>query len=325
MSSCGDQESYETLTFSGPTMGTTYTVKITQPPADAEPNQIERAIENVLEDVNASMSTYREDSELSALNRATSTEWLSVSAELLEVIDAAQETSEFTQGAFDATVGPLVNLWGFGPDGRSAAIPNPRQLAEAMDQVGFTRLQTRSSPPAIRKEIGDLYIDLSAIAKGFGVDQVAELLESLGITSYLVEIGGDLRAKGHNARGEAWGIGIEQPVAGDRTLHRLIRIENMGMATSGDYRNFVEKAGQRYSHTIDPRNGQPIAHGLASVTVLDDTAMAADALATAFMVLGPEDGFMLARQAQIAAYFILRNEESFETKSTPEFDQFTKD
>lgn len=316
-----DSPSDQLLRFSGSTMGTTYTVKVADAPTDLSQDQLQAAIERVLEKVNDQMSTYRADSELSKLNSNSSTQWIDSSADLLTVVEEALRVSRLTDGAFDITVGPLVNLWGFGPGKQENQVPTQQQITDAMSRVGYTKMSTRRSPPAIRKTRRDIYIDLSAIAKGYGVDKIAEHLESLGVHNYLVEIGGDLRAKGHNAEGTPWKIGIEKPVPEQRAVQLIIQLQDQGMATSGDYRNFFEKDGQRFSHTINPRNGMPITHNLASVTVLSPTAMGADAMATALLVMGPETGYMLAKRERLAAYFINRTADGFVDRSTLQFKQ----
>ena len=316
-----DSPSDQLLRFSGSTMGTTYSVKVADAPTDLSQDQLQAAIKRVLEKVNDQMSTYRADSELSKLNSNSSTQWIDSSADLLTVVEEALRVSRLTDGAFDITVGPLVNLWGFGPDKQENQVPTQQQITDAMSRVGYTKMSTRRSPPAIRKTRRDIYIDLSAIAKGYGVDKIAEHLESLGVHNYLVEIGGDLRAKGHNAEGTPWKIGIEKPVPEQRAVQLIIQLQDQGMATSGDYRNFFEKDGQRFSHTINPRNGMPITHNLASVTVLSPTAMGADAMATALLVMGPETGYMLAKRERLAAYFINRTADGFVDRSTLQFKQ----
>ncbi len=303
-------------------MGTTYTVKVADAPTDLSQDQLQAAIERVLEKVNDQMSTYRADSELSKLNSNSSTQWIDSSADLLTVVEEALRVSRLTDGAFDITVGPLVNLWGFGPDKQENQVPTQQQITDAMSRVGYTKISTRRSPPAIRKMRRDIYIDLSAIAKGYGVDKVAEHLESLGVHNYMVENGGDLRAKGHNADSTPWKIGIEKPVPGQRAVQLIVQLQDQGMATSGDYRNFFGKDGQRFSHTINPREGMPITHNLASVTVLSPTAMGADAMATALLVMGPETGYALAKRERLAAYFINRTADGFVDRSTPQFEQF---
>lgn len=310
------------LQFSGPTMGTTYSVKVVHAPEHIATDQLKREIDQILERVDQKMSTYDPNSELSRFNQSETTDWITVSEELLLVIEKALQISRLTEGAFDITVGPVVNLWGFGPEMRADELPLDKDIAKILARVGYGRIHVRETPPAIRKDQADIYLDLSAIAKGYAVDQVAEYLESVGISNYMVEVGGEMRLRGRNAKGEAWAIGIEKPSPGQRTVQRIIQISDAGIATSGDYRNFFEKEGRRYSHTLDPRTGRPVAHTLASVTVIDDSAMHADALATALLVLGPEAGYQLAAREKLAALFIAISPNGFIEKTTTEFDHY---
>jgi len=230
--------------------------------------------------------------------------------------------SEMTDGAYDVTVGPLVNLWGFGPQDTHDKIPARGAIESARARTGYHNLELRQTPAAIRKRLPGLYVDLSSIAKGYAVDRVARLLEGQGIENYLVEIGGELRGKGHNERGTAWRIGIERPSANDRAVYKALKLDRSGLATSGDYRNYFEHDGQRYSHIINPLTGQPVSHKLASVTVIAASAMRADALATALMVLGPQDGYALAEHEGIAAFFIVKVGKGFTNKASPAFMQY---
>ena len=202
------------------------------------------------------------------------------------------------------TVGPLVNLWGFGPEPRQDRIPPEDEIRRARERVGFKRLHARAEPPALRKERADLYVDLSALAKGYGVDRLAELADGAGVGNYLVSIGGDLSAKGHNGQGQPWTAAIERPTPGQRAVERLIRIGDRAVSTAGDYRNFFEQDGRRYSHIIDPRSGWPVPQTVASVTVIDRLDLNADAADTALMAAGAEAGFRLAAERGIAAFFI---------------------
>jgi thiamine biosynthesis lipoprotein len=294
----------------GATMGTTYGVKIPYLPPGLEPEALGRDIARILESVDARMSTYRADSELSRFNAAT-TEPTPVSRDTLTVVEAALRMSRSSGGAFDPTVGPLVDLWGFGPRNAHGQVPSQDRIDEVGRRVGYDKVGTGARPPLLRKRQGDVRLDLSSIAKGFGVDRVAEHLDRRGLRQYLIDIGGELRGRGYGPRGELWRIGIERPAGAPRTVQRVVRLGRQALATSGDYRIFFERDGQRYSHIIDPRNGRPVDHGLASVTVIAATAMAADALSTALMVLGPEAGFALAEREGIPAFFIARNGEGF--------------
>ncbi len=315
LTACGDGERDPLLHVAGPTMGTRYNVKIVDAPVDLNAALIKTGIESILNQINRQMSTYRADSELTRLNHNPTTDWIDTSSDLLYLIEAAIRVSRLTQGAFDVTVGPLVNLWGFGADGRADDPPAARDIHEVLTRTGYEKLSVRRSPPGIRKAKG-MYIDLSAIAKGYAVDRVAGYLGSLGLANYLVEIGGDLKANGHNADGMPWAIAIEKPAPEGRMVQQVVHITGQAMATSGDYRNYYEHNGQRFSHTIDPRTGLPVSHSLASVTVWSATAMDADAMATALMVLGPEAGYELAHRRKLGAYFIVRTKNGFAEKST---------
>lgn len=302
--SCSEQRGGEnSLSFNGLTMGTTYSIKINRENASLSGESLVTAVTEILEEINNKMSTYSEGSELSRLNRNTSADWISVSEDLYEVLAVSMEISALSAGSFDITIGPLVNLWGFGPPERQAGLPSHEQIQELLDRSGFQYLQLRSDPPAVKKTEEDLYLDLSAIAKGFAVDRIAEYLQEVGIDNYLVEIGGEIRARGVNEKGQSWRIGIEKPLIEGRKVERILRLENIAMATSGNYRNFFELDGVRYSHTINPVNGYPVSHSLVSVTVLHESASYADALATAFLVMGREKAMRMAESGKIAALF----------------------
>jgi thiamine biosynthesis lipoprotein len=316
------KESREVTPLTGSVMGTQYLIKVIDLPEDLTLVRLDEDVNRLLQGVDAKMSTYRDDSELSRFNAAKTTEWVPVSDELIDVVDHARQVSELTDGAFDITVGPLVNLWGFGPDQRPDRVPTDKQIATAKTRLGYQQVHTRRQPPALKKDRDDIYLDLSALAKGYAVDQVADYLEKLGITDYMVEVGGELRLKGRNENGTPWRIAVERPTPGDRDVYSIMELEDMGVATSGDYRNYFEQDGKRYSHTIDPRTGRPIDHTLASITVIADTSMHADALATALMVVGPDEGDRLAKQHGIAAYFIVKSSEGFDANATRPFEQF---
>ncbi len=317
----GDNRSDDSEPLRGQTMGTQYQVQTAcaEPPSD-----LAKGIAALLDDIDAQMSTYRQDSLLSRLNRAPSGEGLDASTELLDVLEPARTLSELSGGAFDVTVGPLVNLWGFGPIDAPGSIPSSRDIAAARDRVGYQHLELRR-PAQLRKQ-RDLYIDLSAIAKGYAVDRMAQYLLDHGCESFLVEIGGEVRVHGLKPGGAAWRIGVESPnpdaLGGVLRVIATARIEGIAMATSGDYRNFVELGGQRYSHTIDPRSGVPVAHRLASVTVLHGSTLWADGFATLLNVMGPTDGFDLAEREHLAALFVERTDTGFVERTTSDFKRF---
>jgi thiamine biosynthesis lipoprotein len=299
-------------------MGTTYHVLIDALPPTADVAALEAAVKAVLDGVDRRMSTHRADSELSRFNDAGAG-WLSVSADTLAVVEAAQWVNRLSTGAFDPTIGPLVDLWGFGPAHREPGMPAGSRIRKAMPRNGLADVRVGSSPPALGKDRPELRLDLSGIAKGFAVDAIAARLRDRGIGNFLVEVGGELRGGGYSPRGDAWRIGIERPPGSWGLPQRLVGLGDGALATSGDYRIFFEHSGRRYSHIIDPTTGRPVAHGLASVTVAAPTTMAADALSTALMVLGPEAGAELAAREDIAAYFISRRGEGLHEHASPAF------
>lgn len=318
-----NQNDPELLTISGTTMGTIYRIKIPDrliSGQSADFKNLQKGIEIVLQDINQKMSVFQKNSEISRLNRFSGSDWFPVSRETAWVIKRSIEVSEKSRGAFDITIGPLVNLWGFGP-GKGEKIPEEKEIKEKLQLIGYEKLSVRLSPPAVKKERKDIFCDLSAIAKGYGVDCIAAYLDNQNISDYLVEIGGEIRVRGKNHRKEWWRIGIATP-DDSFGIHKVIVLKNLSMATSGDYRNYFEKDGIRYSHTIDPETGRPINHNLASVTVIGNSCLYADALATAFNVLGPEKGFDLAVREDMAAFLIMRTKNGFQVKATPRFKKY---
>jgi FAD:protein FMN transferase len=322
LAGCSFEPEQKVWEISGPVFGTRYHVNVVMENDQARLESLASGIKQVLEDVDASMSTWRPDSELSRFNSLTDqSEWTEISPALHTVLEQAREISRLTDGAFDITIGPVVNLWGFGPEARPEKVPDDETLASVLDATGYQKIELRGQPPSLRADPRQ-YLDLSAIAKGYGVDAVASFLAAEGISAYLVEIGGEVSARGRKPDGDFWRLAIERPVSGQRQVDRVVAIGNRAMATSGDYRNYYESGGERFSHTIDPKDGRPIDHNLASVTVVANDCMTADALATAFNVMGPEKAKALAVRENIAAYFIVRGEDGFETDFTPAFSSF---
>lgn len=311
--------------FSGAIMGTSYHVSVIMPSDDhAERDKIAQGIHQTLVDIDLKMSTYKPDSELSRFNRAQPQEWFVVSEQTAQVVDEALSISQLSGGAFDVTVGPLVNLWGFGPDHRPNKTPDAEALTDAFQRVGYQSVSVRRADSALIPATAlfkdkALYVDLSAIAKGYAVDQVAEYLLAQQLTQFMVEVGGEIRVKGLKPDGKPWRIAIEKPISDGQVVQSVIGVTDIGIATSGSYRNYFEFDGQRFSHTIDPKTGRPITHKLASVTVLHPNCSTADALATTLMVLGPEDGFKFAQQHQLAVYMLVKSDSGFDELQTPEF------
>lgn len=319
LAACGDARLPE-FELSGSAMGTTFNVVLVAPDDGIAGAPLESQIAATLSGVDELTSTWRADSELAVFNANPATDWIRVSADLCSAIEHALEISRLSDGAFDVTIGPLVNLWGFGPGGDIRKPPDHSLIEETMAYVGYEGLQTRCSEPAMRKRHGGMYVDLSGWAKGHAVDKVAELLDEYGLRDYLVEIGGELRVRGHNAEGRKWAIAVEAPSTTTRRPHSVLRVTDTSVATSGDYRNYFDHDGQRYSHTIDARTGRPVAHDLAAVTVVSESAAWADAMATALLVLGPESGLALAENLGIAGYFLVRNNTGIEELTTTSFE-----
>ncbi|MFC1679459.1 FAD:protein FMN transferase [Elusimicrobiota bacterium] len=282
------------LTLQGRTMGTTYHVSIAHRTlAPEQLAMLHAGIEKRLEGINKLMSTYDPQSEISRFNRSRSGKPFPVSPETAEVVEEALTFARDSGGAFDPTVGPLVDLWGFGPGKSQRSVPSDKAIGKTIRSVGHSRLRVVDGAPALIKDIPGLRVDLGAIAKGYGVDTVAALLVEGGFTDFMVEIGGEVVAHGLNPDGERWRIGIDQPADNalpGQDLSAVVPLSGAALATSGNYRNFFLKGGKRYSHFIDPKTGKPITHMLASVSVIAPTCMTADAAATTVMVLGPERG-----------------------------------
>jgi thiamine biosynthesis lipoprotein len=298
---------------------------VTELPEGTTPEDLQRDVDACLLDVNRKMSTYDPESELSRFNRHPHDDWFDVSAETATVVRRAQEIGEKTGGAFDVTVGPLVNLWSFGPDSTPGDVPSELELAAVRENVGWHLLEVRDSPPGLRKRSAGVYVDLSAIAKGFGVDRVAALLDRRGVKAYMIEIGGEVRTRGAKRGGSPWRIGIERPVSFARSLHKVVRLTDRALATSGDYRNFFEVDGVRYSHTIDPLTGRPVEHNLASVSVITTSCMEADAWATALGVLGPDAAYRYAEQNGLDVLLIVRQNGGFQEQVSPGFKAYVDD
>ena len=299
-------------------MGPIKYVVVTDHPDSVTPEQLPKQIDSTLERVNQLMSTYLPDSDVSRFNASDSTEFFSVDPETVEVVRRALQISEQTNGAFDITVGPAVDLWKFGTDKSEVKeFPSADLVKQAAEVIGYRKLSVRVDPPALRKIEPKLRIDLSAIAKGYAVDQVAKTLDDSGCQQYMVEVGGEVFVRGERASGGPWQIGVERPDASksankievgfEREVFRVASISDKALATSGDYRNYFELNGKRFSHTVDPKTCRPVEHGLASACVIADDCMTADALATAVMVLGPDEGQKLCREVGVDYLLVTRD------------------
>lgn len=331
LSACGGDRKTETI--NGETMGTTYTVKYISDSKQPlpEPQKIKADFDRILQEINNQMSTYLADSEISRFNSMKAgSRGMGISSDFAAVYQEAVRLNGITGGALDVTVGPLVNLWGFGP-GKSTNPPTPEQIKQTesitgIDKITLSAPERPSEKHMLNKKNDGVYLDLSAIAKGFGVDKLAAHLDSLGVSNYLVEIGGELRAKGSNQQNQPWHVGIEQPqFAQQQAAQIIVPLHNLALATSGDYRNFrTDAEGRRLSHIIDPKSRRPISHNLASVSVLADSAMTADGLATGLFVQGEEKAMATAEKNNLAIFLIIKTETGFETKMSPAFQQIVQ-
>ncbi|EFB71085.1 MULTISPECIES: FAD:protein FMN transferase [Providencia] len=320
LAACGGPEQQN---LQGQTMGTYYSVKYVTDSSEPTPEVIQTEIDKRLEEVNDQMSTYRPGSELSRFNQSTEVNVpFPVSAATAKVVSKAIEINKLTDGSLDVTVGPLVNLWGFGPEGRVTKAPTDEDLAKRRAWIGIDKLAVQDNN--LIKTIPELYVDLSSIAKGYGVDVVAEYLESLNINNYMVDIGGEVRTKGKNGKDAPWRIAIEKPATDgvSQTAQEIIEPGDLSIATSGDYRNYFEQDGVHFSHTIDPKTGKPISHKLVSITVLADDCMTADGLSTGLNVLGPEAGLALAEKMNVPVFMIVKTDKGFEERYTKAFEPF---
>jgi len=295
----------ETL-LQGVTMGSAWTVKV----AGALPMpaaQLQAGVQAQFESVDQALSTYRPTSDLSRFNAVDSGEWVAIDAQLGAVLSYALSLARRSDGAYDVTVGPLVNLWGFGPDPAENRVPDRDAIDAARARVGWRKVEVDASLARARKDPG-VRVDLSSLGKGRGVDRVAEYLDSAGVADYLIDLSGKLRARGSNGAGKPWRVAVEQPGADntDDALPASIALRDASVATAGDYRRYFEVDGRHYSHIIDPQTGAPVTHATVSATAMGSTCMEADALATVLMVMAPDAAQRLADEARIPALLILR-------------------
>jgi thiamine biosynthesis lipoprotein len=303
LTSCGAEKE---VVFDGTTMGTTYQVKIIIGYFKSTSGLNEK-IDSRLHQINRSMSTYRPDSEISQFNAIQDTrEKLAVSDDFLQVMLSARDIFEKTGGAWDGTVKPLVNLWGFGNTRQGHQVPDEAEIKKQMRRVGFQHIDI-SPEGYLQKKKSTITLDLASIAKGYAVDQISRLLQSSGLENFLVEIGGEVFASGYRKDGHPWRVGINRPsiTASTADVYQVVPLHNRAMATSGDYRNYFEAEGKRFSHIIDPKIGYPVNNGVVSVSIVADNCMFADGLATAIMVMGLEHGMALINSLRDVEGFII--------------------
>jgi thiamine biosynthesis lipoprotein len=305
-------------------MGGTFSVKVvtardeTESPGFAE---VDRALRANLNRLNQLMSTWDPDSELSRFNRSTRLQPFRLSAETFDVFKWSIDVGRLTGGALDVTILPLIDAWGFGPAGPRNALPTNEEIARLREAIGIDRIELDAATLSVRKTRPDVRCDLSSVVPGYAADRLSTELSSRGFTDFLVDVGGEVRTRGRNQSGAVWQVAIERPGLHGDAIQRLVPISDLAITTAGDYRKYREVDGQRIAHILDPRTGRPLTHRLASVTVVDEFAVRADAFDTALMVLGPDEGMALARKLNLAALFIERTGDGFAERATPRFEE----
>ncbi|XXD88212.1 FAD:protein FMN transferase [Pseudomonas sp. Z4-7] len=316
VSGCGRGDNLER--FDGPTMGSRYSVQYVRHAATPGPNVVQAEVGKILAEVDRLFSTYRSDSEIERFNALPGGSCLTMPGPVLELVRVGEQLSSQSHGAFDLTVEPLLNLWGFGPQSRREAVPSAEALTLARRQVGHGYLRIEGD--RLCKDAA-VEVDFNSIAAGYAIDRIAAKLQALGIDSYLAEATGELKAAGHKPDGSAWRIALEEPRNDRQMAERVIEVNGYGVSTSGDYRKYFEQGGKRYSHTFDARTGAPVLHNLASVTVIHPSAMLADGLSTLLLILGPEEGWDYAQEHGIGVFFVLRDGERFVVRTNDAFER----
>lgn len=320
LAACGSESRPTQL--AGNIFGTTWSLTYQTPPEGVTPAQVQSAVEDVFELVNRSMNHYDPSSVISDFNQLGVDAVLEVDWDFAYVLSAALALGESTDSAYDVTVSALSDLWGFGPQGPTS-FPSEMAVAEALARTGAENMQWDSTTRELSKRVDGLKLDFSSLAKGYAVDLGADALTELGIPHFMLEVGGEVRVQGQSPRGDAWRIAVERPDAGTRgSVQAALAVSDTGIATSGDYRNFFEREGRRYSHLIDPRTGYPIQHDVVSVTVVHGSAMMADAWATALTVLGSDRAMAVAEQRGLAVYLLRRTDDSLEAIASPAMAQW---
>ncbi|MVV48249.1 FAD:protein FMN transferase [Pseudomonas sp. PB120] len=320
LSGCGNGDSLET--FGGPTMGSTYSIKYVRHANLPAAKDVQIQVEKILAEVDQQMSTYRSDSDIERFNDLPGNRCQKMPAPILKLIRVGEQLSEQSEGSYDLTVEPLLNLWGFGPQGREEKVPDAEALAQVRQRVGYQHL--RIERDQLCKDAA-VEVDFNSIAAGYAVDTIAAKLEAMGIHDYLAEATGELKAAGRKLDGSAWKIALEEPRDDQQVAQRIIKVQGYGVSTSGDYRNYFQQDGRRYSHTFDARTGAPVSHALASVTVIHPSALMADGLSTLLLILGPERGWDYAQVHDIAAFFVIRADTGFVTRTSQAFERLSGD
>ena len=307
----------------GKTMGTFWRVSVIGVD-EAKAQALRAKVQAQLDADDRLLSTWKNDSALMRFNHAADTRPWPVSEAMADIVTLSLRIGAKTDGAMDITVGPLVNLWGFGPDKQPVATPDAQAIAAAKARTGLQHLQVinQSGRQFLQKDIPDLFVDLSTVGEGYAADHLARLMEQEGISRYLVSVGGALVSRGMNGEGKPWRVAIQKPTDRENAVQAIVDINGHGISTSGSYRNYYELDGKRISHVIDPQTGQPITHKLVSVTVIAPTALEADGWDTGLMVLGPEKAQQVVREQGLAVYMIVKEGEGFKTWMSPQFRTF---
>lgn len=316
LTGCSNPDPVERLT--GPTMGSTWTVQYVPPASGPDADQVKKEIESILADIDQHFSTYRGDSAVARFNRLPAGSCQAMPADVLKLVRLGETLWRESGGAFDLSVEPLMDLWGFGPQAREEKVPSAQRLAEVRQRVGQGHLRIEGEQ--LCKDIA-LELDFNSIAAGYSVDRIAERLQGLGIENLLVEVTGELKAIGRKPDGGAWRVALELPREDRQIAEQILSIDGLGVSTSGDYRNYFEENGQRFSHTFDARLGKPVSHALAAVTVFDASALVADGYSTLLLILGPEQGWEFAVAQNLAAVFVMRADSGFVARVTPAFER----
>lgn len=307
--------------FGGPTMGSSYSVQYVRQPGGPAPEQVQSAVESILQSIDAHYSTYRGDSAVSRFNALPANQCLAIDSDMRALVTLGQRLAEQSQGAYDLTVEPLLDLWGFGPQARGMHVPDPQALASVRQRVGYHHL--RLNGDLLCKDAA-VELDFNSIAAGHAVDLMAARVQAMGIDSFLVEATGELKAVGRKPDGSAWRVALELPREDRQIARQVIDVQGLAVSTSGDYRHYFEDNGRRYSHAFDARLGRPVEHDLAAVTVLDPSALLADGYSTLLLILGPQQGWDFALAHGLAAVLVTRAEGGFVSRSTPAFDRAVK-
>jgi thiamine biosynthesis lipoprotein len=318
LSGCGNSDSMESI--SGPTMGSTYSITYLRQTGLPAPAEVRVEVERILAEVDQQMSTYRSDSAIERFNALPANRCQTMPAPILKLVRVAEQLSEQSEGSYDLTVEPLLNLWGFGPQGRGEKVPSAQALAEVRQRVGYQHLRIESDQ--LCKDAA-VEVDFNSLAAGYAVDTIAARLEAMGIHNYLAEATGELKAAGRKLDGSPWRIALEEPRDDRQVAQRILAVDGYSVSTSGDYRNYFQQDGQRYSHTFDARTGAPVSHTLASVTVIHPSALMADGLSTLLLILGPVRGWDYAEQQDIGAFFVIRADKGFVIRTNQAFERLS--